>query len=291
MFKGSFVALVTPFTVSGDVDYEALIRLIHWHIDSGTHGLVPVGTTGESSTLSQAEHRRVLKVTVEEVDQRIPVIAGCGSNNSAESGDFHEYAYTIGATAALHVTGYYNKPSQEGIFRHFDMLANLNSLPIIVYNVPARAVVDIVPQTLAKIAQLDNVIGVKDATADLTRPFSERRLINGDFCQLSGEDGTAVAYNASGGDGCISVTANVAPALCAQMQEACLRSDFSQAMRIQEQLSRLHEALFIEPSPSGVKYACSRLNLCSDAVRLPLTRIGAKTRMEIDIALDGAGLI
>ncbi len=291
MFKGSFVALITPFTSKGDVDEVALTQLIEWHIQSGTHGLVPVGTTGEASTLSKTEHRRVIEITVNTVNKRIPVIAGCGSNNSSESKALHEYAHSVGASAALHVTGYYNRPSQEGLFRHFEMLAGVNDLPIIAYNVPARAVVDISAETMGRIAQLDTVVGVKDATADLARPFHERWFIDGEFCQLSGEDGTAVAYNASGGVGCISVTANVAPALCAQMQEACMTSDFSTAMQIQETLSRLHAALFIEPSPSGIKYACSRLNLCGETVRLPLTEISASTRVEIDKALESAGLL
>jgi 4-hydroxy-tetrahydrodipicolinate synthase len=286
MFSGSLVALITPLTPSGSLDLEALKNLVQWHIESGTHGLVPVGTTGEASTLSKDEHRHVLKLIVDEVDNKIPVIAGCGSNNTAEAIELHAYAHSIGASAALHVTGYYNRPSQEGIFRHFEALNSANDLPIVVYNVPARAVVNISATTMGRISELDSVVGVKDATNDLTRPYLERMAINVPFCQLSGEDATTVAYNVSGGVGCISVTANVTPALCAAMQSACLNKDFESAMEIQELLSPLHEALFLEPSPAGVKYACSTLQLCDDHVRLPLVGINPQTKSKIDAALQ-----
>lgn len=287
MFKGSFVALITPMTQTGQVDVDALHGLVQWHIESGSHGLVPVGTTGEASTLSKAEHRDVLKWVVDLVDGRIPVIAGCGSNNSAEALELHQYASDIGADAALHVTGYYNRPSQEGLFRHFESLALSNDLPIVVYNIPARAVVDINADTMARIAQLDSVVGVKDATNQLARPYLERMALKGrKFCQLSGEDATTLAYNISGGVGCISVTANVVPSLCAKMQQACLDGDFATAMAIQESLSPLHAALFLEPSPSGIKYACSRLNRCTDHVRLPMVAISESTKLSIDTALD-----
>lgn len=286
MFSGSFVALITPMTPSGSLDLDALQQLVQWHIESGTHGLVPVGTTGEASTLGKEEHRLVLKLVVDEVAKRIPVIAGCGSNNTAEAIELHNYAHSIGADAVLHVTGYYNRPSQEGIFRHFEALDRSNGLPIIVYNVPARAVVDISATTMGRIAELNSVAGVKDASNDLSRPYLERLAINGPFCQLSGDDGTALAYNVSGGVGCISVTANVMPSLCAAMQSACLNKDFVTAMAIQELLAPLHEALFLEPSPAGVKYACSTLNRCDDHVRLPLVGVSDKTKSKVDAAIQ-----
>jgi 4-hydroxy-tetrahydrodipicolinate synthase len=286
MFSGSFVALITPMTPSGSLDLDALTKLVQWHIESGTHGLVPVGTTGEASTLSKEEHRLVLKLVVDEVEKKIPVIAGCGSNNTAEAIELHNYAHSIGADAALHVTSYYNRPSQEGIFRHFEALDRTNELPIVVYNVPARAVVDISATTMGRISELDSVVGVKDATNDLARPYLERLAIDAPFCQLSGEDGTALAYNVSGGVGCISVTANVMPSLCAAMQSACLNNDFETAMAIQELLAPLHEALFLEPSPAGVKYACSTLNRCDDHVRLPLVGVSDKTKSKIDAAIQ-----
>jgi len=233
----------------------------------------------------------VLQWVVDKVDKRIPVIAGCGSNNTQEALALHNYAQSIGADAALHVTGYYNRPSQEGIFRHFEALSHANDLPIMVYNVPARAVVDISAETMGRIASLGSVVGVKDATADLTRPYAERRFISKAFCQLSGEDGSAVAYNVSGGVGCISVTANIAPVLCAQMQNACLKNDYPTAMTIQESLFDLHKAMFIEPSPAGVKYAASRLNLCSGFARLPMVGISDATKKIIDKAMITAELI
>lgn len=290
MFKGSFVALITPFTSSGMVDEKALRQLVQWHIDSGTHGIVPVGTTGEASTLSKAEHRSVLAIVVETVNGRIPVIAGCGSNNSAEALQLHKYAEKIGADAALHVAGYYNRPSQEGIYRHFEHLAHSADLPIFVYNIPARAVVDINPQTMARIATLEQVVGVKDATNQLSRPYLERMAMGEAFCQLSGEDATTVAYNASGGVGCISVTANVAPSLCAAMQQACLVCDFATAMKIQESLAPMHAALFLEPSPSGIKYACSRLELCTDHVRLPMVELSEVAKKAVKDAMQALNL-
>ena len=285
MFSGSFVALITPMTPTGALDIDALKNLVHWHIKSGTHGLVPVGTTGEASTLSKDEHRQVLKLVVDEVAGKIPVIAGCGSNNTAEAITLHHYAHSIGASGALHVTGYYNRPNQEGIYRHFEALSQANDLPIVVYNVPARAVVDISAETMGRVSTLDSVVGVKDATNDLSRPYLERLAIDVPFCQLSGEDATTLAYNVSGGVGCISVTANVAPSLCSAMQTACLNKDFESAMAIQEILAPLHEALFIEPSPAGVKYACSTLKLCDASVRLPLVKVSNHTQSVIDAAM------
>ncbi len=291
MFAGSYVALITPMTTSGKLDEFALRRLVAWHIQNGTDGLVPAGTTGESPVLSGKEHRKVIRIVVEEARGKIPVIAGCGSNSTAEALAFHDYAHKIGADGALHVTGYYNRPSQEGIFRHFEVLSHGNALPIIVYNIPARAVVDISPDTMARLAALPTVVGVKDATTDLARPAMERQRIQKDFSHLSGEDGTAVAYNAAGGNGCISVTANIAPTLCASMQKACADNDFLSARKIQDRLMPLHEALFVEPSPAGIKYACSRLGLCSEVLRLPMVGLQDSTRLKIDNALQGLSLV
>lgn len=291
MFAGSLVALITPMDSNGKLDEAALRALVHWHIDNNTDGIVPVGTTGEASTLTMAEHRRVVELVVEEAQGRIPVLAGCGSNNTAAAIALHEHAYGAGATAALHVTAYYNRPSQEGIYRHFEAVSHSNDLPIIVYNIPARAIVDISVDTMIRLAQLPNVAGVKDATQNLARPSLERLQIDKPFSFLSGEDMTAVAYNACGGMGCISVTANVAPALCATMQQACADADFVTARQIQDRLMPLHSALFIEPSPAGIKYACSRLKLCGETPRLPMLPLGRQSRLQIDNALGALELI
>ncbi|MFK7855529.1 MAG: 4-hydroxy-tetrahydrodipicolinate synthase [Granulosicoccus sp.] len=291
MFAGSLVALITPMDSNGKLDEAALRSLVHWHLDNNTDGIVPVGTTGEASTLSMAEHCRVVELVVEEAQGRIPVLAGCGSNNTAAAIALHEHANRAGATAALHVTAYYNRPSQEGIYRHFEAISKSNDLPIIVYNIPARAIVDISVETMIRLAELPSVAGVKDATQNLTRPSLERLQIDKPFSYLSGEDMTAVAYNACGGMGCISVTANVAPALCAAMQQACADADFVTARQIQDRLMPLHSALFIEPSPAGIKYACSRLKLCEETPRLPILPLGRRTRLQIDNALSALELI
>ena len=286
MFEGSYVALITPMTALGGLDIKALKKLVEWQVEQGTNGLVPVGTTGESPVLSTEEQCQVIETVVQTANGQIPVIAGCGSNNTVEAMFFHEHALSVGADAALHVTGYYNKPRPEGVFRHFEAISQLNSLPIIVYNVPHRTVIDISPETLARLATLPNVVGIKDATADLSRPIAERKLINKPFVYLSGEDTTAVEYNIAGGMGCISVTANVAPAQCAQLQRACLDGDFEQADKIQAELMSLHKALFVEPSPAGVKYACSRLGLCEASVRLPMVPLESVTCAAIDMAMS-----
>lgn len=291
MFEGSLVALITPMQADGGVDFTALQSLVQWHIAKGSNALVPVGTTGESPVLSAEEHKQVLECVVSAAAGQIPVIAGCGSNNTAEALRFHEHAAAIGADGALHVTGYYNRPSQEGIFQHFAAINALNELPIIVYNIPPRAVVDITPETMARLAGLAHVVGVKDATGDLARPGLERLLIEKPFCYLSGEDGTAVAYNASGGVGCISVTANVAPELCARMQRACAQGDYPTAMAIQHSLMPLHKALFAEPSPAGIKYACAQLGLCDPAVRLPLLELQEHSKVSIDQAMAALELV
>lgn len=290
MISGSLVALITPFR-NDEVDYDALRRLVRWHLEQGTDGLVPVGTTGESATLSEQEHRKVVDTVVQEADGQIPVVAGAGSNNPHEAIAYSRYATESGATAALHVAGYYVRPNQKGLFQHFEAVHDASELPIVVYNIPPRAAVDIEPKTMARIAELPRVIGVKDATGDLTRPLRERARIEGVFSFLSGEDATAVAYNASGGNGCISVTANVAPALCAELQSACATGNFARAMELQARLLPLHLSLFREPSPAGVKFAASLLKHCDYGCRLPITTLTAETRGEISAAMHGLGLI
>ncbi len=285
MFNGSMVALITPFS-SGQVDEKSLSRLVKYHLDSGTDVLVPVGTTGEASTLSSQEHKRVVEIVVSEVAGQIPVIAGAGSNNVAEAIEYAEHAADVGADAVLHVMGYYNRPNQEGIFQHFKALDETTRLPIIAYNVPARAVIDILPDTMARIATLKNVVGVKDATADLSRPLRERLLIDGDFCFISGEDPTAVAYNVHGGQGCISVSANVAPALCAELQTACAENRYQDALDLQLKLMPLHRAMFTEPSPAGAKYACSLLGLNEPTCRLPIVELRDVTKRNIEDVVE-----
>ena len=290
MITGSLVALITPIR-NDAVDYDALRALVRWHIEQGTDGLVPVGTTGESATLSEDEHRRVVDTVVKEVDGRIPVVAGAGSNNPHEAIAYSNYAAESGADATLHVAGYYVRPNQKGLFQHFEAVHDATSLPIIVYNIPPRAVVDIEPETMGRIAELPRIVGVKDATGDLARPLLEAARINKPFSFLSGEDATAVAYNASGGNGCISVTANVAPALCAEMQAACGKGDYERAMAIQKKLLPLHVALFKEPSPAGAKYAMSLLEFCAPECRLPITTLSADTKADIAAAMSGIGLL
>lgn len=289
-FTGSLVALITPFE-SGRVDETALRRLVDWHVGQGTHGLVPVGTTGESPTLDPHEHGRVVEIVVEQAAGRIPVMAGAGSNNTREALAFDRQAATAGADAVLHVTGYYNRPNPAGIVAHFEALSAQGGPPIFVYNVPARTAVDIDVGTMARLAALERVVGVKDATADLARPLREGLRIGEHFLRLSGEDATAVAYNAAGGRGCISVTANIAPALCARMQQACIEGDFREAMRVQQTLMPLHEALFCEPSPAGVKYAAALLGLCAPDCRLPIAPLAESSRETIRAAMRGAGLL
>lgn len=286
MFEGSNVALITPMAADGSIDEQSLVRLVHWHIDNGSDGLVAVGTTGESPVLNALEHRRVIELIIREARGRVPVVAGCGSNNTAEAVRLHAQAFELGADAALHVTGYYNRPCQRGIVKHFECVAAENSLPIIVYNIPARAVVDIAAETMVELAMLPTVAGVKDATADLARPSLERLGIDRPFAWLSGEDATAVAYNAAGGTGCISTTANVAPTYCARIQRACRDNDFQTAIALQQQLMPLHRALFAEPSPAGAKYACSKLGLCGDTARLPMVSLRQSTKNAIDSAMD-----
>ena len=290
MFTGSIVALITPFR-DGQVDVAALRGLVKWHIDNGSQGLVPVGTTGEAPALSQAEHEQVVEIVCYEAGGQIPVIAGSGSNNTTDAIEYTKHAAKVGADGVLHVTGYYNRPSAEGIFQHFRALNSITDLPIVVYNIPPRVIVDILPETMARLSELDAVVGVKDATGDLARPLQERRLISGEFSFLSGEDTTAVAYNANGGNGCISVVANAAPILSNEMQQACEQHDYQEALKLQRQLMPLIDALFIEPNPGGVKYANSLLNLCTEECRLPIVEIKDETKAHISEAMRGAGLI
>ncbi|MGD9918223.1 MAG: 4-hydroxy-tetrahydrodipicolinate synthase [Paenirhodobacter sp.] len=290
MFKGSFPALVTPFK-NGEVDWDTLKKLVEWHIAEGSNGIVPVGTTGESPTLSHEEHNEVVKVVVETAAGRVPVIAGAGSNATAEGVELIRHAQANGADAALVVTPYYNKPTQRGMVAHFTALHDACDLPIIIYNIPGRSVVDMSPDTMGQLAKLPRIIGVKDATGDLSRVAKQRMTCGAEFIQLSGEDATAVGFNAMGGVGCISVTANVAPKLCAEMQAATLAGDYAKALEYQDLLMPLHIAIFLEPGVAGAKYAMSKLGLCSAEVRLPLTELTDATKAAIDAAMTHAGLI
>lgn len=290
MFKGSMPALVTPFR-NGELDLDTLKRLVEWHIDEGSSAIVPVGTTGESPTLSHEEHEAVVEEVVKAARGRVPVIAGAGSNNTVEAIRFMRFAEKVGADAALVVTPYYNKPTQRGLIAHFTALHDCCDLPIIIYNIPPRSVIDMLPATMGQLAKLPRIIGVKDATAKLERVSQQRAACGKDFIQLSGEDGTALAFNAHGGVGCISVTANVAPRLCAEFQAATLSGDYQLALEYQDRLMPLHEAIFIEPGLCGAKYAMSRLGLCSDEVRSPLVGVEDSTKAAIDGAMRHAGLL
>ncbi|MDD9742978.1 MULTISPECIES: 4-hydroxy-tetrahydrodipicolinate synthase [Marinovum] len=289
MFKGSMPALVTPFK-NGAVDLETLRKLVDWHVDQGSHGLVPVGTTGESPTLTHGEHELVVSEVVKAAAGRIPVIAGAGSNNTTEAIRLMAHAKSVGADAGLVVTPYYNKPTQAGLIAHFTAITEAVDLPIIIYNIPPRSVIDMLPATMGELAKLKNIIGVKDATGDLARVSAQRITCGADFLQISGEDATAHGFNAQGGVGCISVTANVAPALSSALQNACLAGDYAKALEIQDRLMPLHQAIFAEPGLCGVKYAMSRLGLCENEVRLPLLPVSEPTRALIDAGLRQAGL-
>ncbi len=289
MFKGSMPALVTPFT-NGKVDIEALKKLVEWHVDQGSHGLVPVGTTGESPTLTHEEHDLVVQTVVKAAAGRLPVVAGAGSNNTVETVRLVTAAKAAGADAALVVTPYYNKPSQRGLIAHFEAAANCG-LPIIIYNIPGRSVVDMTPETMATLAKLPMIVGVKDATGDLSRVPKQRMRCGADFIQLSGEDATALGYNAHGGVGCISVTANIAARLCAEFQESTLAGDYAKALTQLDRLMPLHEAVFLEPGVVGAKYGMSLLGLCSEEVRSPLTPLTDETKAAIKSAMQFAGLL
>jgi 4-hydroxy-tetrahydrodipicolinate synthase len=291
LFKGSITALVTPFT-NGVVDEAALQRLVEWQVGEGSNGLVPCGTTGESPTLSHKEHKRVVELTVEAAKRRVPVIAGAGSNSTSEAIELAAHAEHAGADAVLIVAPYYNKPSQEGIYQHFKAIDVAIGIPIVVYNIPPRSVVDISVDTLTRIFRdCKNVVGVKDATGNLVRPTLERMACGAQFNLLSGEDMTALGYMAHGGHGCISVTANVAPNLCARFQQACLTGDFTLALKLQGQLAPLHRALFLEPNPAGPKFALHLLDRANPEVRLPLVRVSVPVEKEIESAMRHAGLL
>ncbi len=294
MFKGSIVALITPFK-NNILDEDSYISLIHYHLKNGTSGLVPAGTTGESPTLSHDEHHKVIELCVKESKGKIPVIAGTGSNSTDEAISLTKYAEKIGADAALVVTPYYNKPTQEGLYQHYKSINDNCSIPIIIYNIPPRSVVDMSVDTMARLFELKNIIGVKDATGNLDRVDQQKKKMGKDFIQLSGEDGTALDFNLRGGVGCISVSANVAPKLCAEFQEASISQNKSnllaKAKEINEKLMPLHKSIFMESSPSPVKYAASLLNLCTDEVRLPLVKVTDETKKAVKSAMKYAELI
>jgi 4-hydroxy-tetrahydrodipicolinate synthase len=289
MFKGSYTALLTPFR-NDKVDETAFERFVEWQIAQGTHGLVPVGTTGESPTVSHEEHKRIVEICIAVTNKRVPVIAGAGSNSTAEAVDFARHAKKAGADAVLVVMPYYNKPTQEGLFRHFEAI-NEVGIPIMLYNVPGRTVSDMQPDTMARCAKLKHVIGVKDATANLNRASQQRLKCGDKFIMFSGEDATALGFNAHGGQGAISVTSNVAPALCAQFQTACLKGDYAAALKLQDKLLPLHDAMFVETSPGPVKYAVSKLGLCLPDARLPMVPVTEATKKAVDAAMLHAGLI
>jgi 4-hydroxy-tetrahydrodipicolinate synthase len=288
--KGSITALVTPFK-AGEFDESAYRALVDWQITNGTHGLAPVGTTGESATLSHAEHRLVIEACITEARGRVPVIAGTGSNNTSEAVELSQHAEKSGADGVLVVTPYYNKPSQEGLYRHFKAVNDAIGIPIILYNIPPRSVVDMSVETMQRLFELKNIAGVKDATGNLARIALQRHALGPDFIQLSGDDMTALAVMAHGGHGCISVSANVAPRICADMQEACMRGDFAAALRIQDRLTPLHAALFADPNPAGAKYALSVLGKLSNELRLPMLPASAAAQTAIKAAMGYAGLL
>ena len=292
MFSGSIPALITPFR-GGKVDESAFRRLIDWQIESGSSALVPCGTTGEASTISNAEHHRVVEICVEQAAGRVPVIAGCGSNDTHNALLHMQFSKKAGAAAALCVAPYYNRPSQRGLIAHFSHLANNCDLPIVLYNVPARTVTDIAPETVCELAQKfpDRIVAIKDASEDLSRVADHRMGIGHSFCQLSGNDELALPFNAAGGAGCISVTANVAPKLCAEFQKACADNDLVRARELNDRLYPLHYAMFEDASPAPVKYALSRVHdWLTDEVRLPLCSASAEARAAVDAALEHAGI-
>jgi 4-hydroxy-tetrahydrodipicolinate synthase len=289
-FRGSYTALVTPFK-NGALDEAAFRGLVNWQIEEGAHGLVPVGTTGESPTLNHDEHHKVIEWCIAEAKGRVPVIAGAGSNSTREAVDLAKHAEAAGADAVLVVTPYYNKPTQEGMYQHFKAVNDAIGIPIIVYNIPPRSVVDISIDTMKRLFELKNIAGVKDATGNLARTALQRHHLGADFIQLSGEDMTALGVMAHGGDGCISVTSNVAPRECAEMQEACLNGDYGRALKVQDRLTPLHAALFFEPNPAGPKYALSVLGRMSEAVRLPMVSLTEPTRVAIREAMVHAGIL
>ena len=291
MFKGSFVALITPMRADGSFDEKAYADFVEWQISEGTNGIVPVGTTGESPTLSHDEHKRVVEIAVAVAKGRIPVIAGAGSNSTEEAIDLTRHAKEAGADAALIVTPYYNKPTQEGMFLHYSAIADAVDLPIIIYNIPGRSVVNMSVETMARLAKHKNIVGVKDSTADLQRPILQRLAMGPGFCQMSGEEQTAISFLAAGGHGCISVTANVAPRLCSEMHAAWADGRVKDAMAIQDRLTPLHDSLFCETSPGPVKYAASLLGKTDNRCRLPLAPPSEATRDRVRAAMTSVGLL
>ena len=291
-FRGSMPALVTPFKADGSVDERAFGDLVEWQIEQGSHGLVPVGTTGESPTLTHDEHKRVVQLCVEVSAGRVPVMAGAGSNNTAASIEFAEHAEAVGADGVLVVTPYYNKPNQRGLIAHFEAVAAASGLPLYIYNIPGRSIIDMTPDTMGHLAKsCPTIVGVKDATGAVDRVSDQRATCGEDFVQLSGEDASALGFNAQGGTGCISVTCNVAPKLCAQMQEASLAGDRETALALQAKLLPLHRAMFIEPSPGAPKFALSLLGKCENNIRLPLVPISTETEGVVEAAMRHAGLL
>jgi 4-hydroxy-tetrahydrodipicolinate synthase len=289
-FRGSFTALVTPFK-NGSVDEKAFRGLVDWQIAEGTKGLVPVGTTGESPTLSHEEHRHVVEWCIDQTRGRVPVVAGAGSNSTKEAIDLARHAEQAGADAVLVVTPYYNKPTQEGLYQHFKAINDAIGIPIIIYNIPPRSVIDMSVETMKRLSELKNIAGVKDATANVVRVSQQRAAIGPDFNQLSGEDATALGFMAHGGHGCISVTSNVAPRLCAEFQDSCLKGDYANALKLQDKLMPLHTALFIETNPAPAKYALSLIGKCAETVRLPMVPVAKKTRAAVREAMVHVGLI
>ncbi len=290
MFNGAYTALITPFK-NGEIDEQALVNIINWQIDEGINGLVPVGTTGETPTLTHEEHARVVQICVKTTAGRVPVIAGAGSNSTAEAVEMVEFAQKAGADGVLCVAPYYNKPNQEGLFLHFSAIASATNLPVILYNIPSRSIVDIEVQTMARLRKAHkNIAGVKDATSDMGRVNEQRAALGNDFIQLSADDMSSVGYNAQGGHGCISVISNVAPKLFSQMQRASLSGDYKEALRILDLLSPLMNALFLDPSPAGPKYVAKKLGLCEADIRLPMVSVSKKTALIIDAAMEHAGL-
>jgi 4-hydroxy-tetrahydrodipicolinate synthase len=291
MFRGSLVALITPMNADGSLDLKAFAEFVDWQVTEGTQGLIPVGTTGESPTLSHEEHHEVVEHCIAAAKGRVPVIAGTGSNSTSEAIDLTRHAKGAGADAALVVTPYYNKPTQEGLYRHYMAIADAVDLPVLIYNIPGRSVIDMSVETMARLARHPNIVGVKDATANLARPLHTRAACGPEFCQLSGEDHTAVSYLAAGGHGCISVTANVAPRLCRQMHDAWAAGRAGEAIAIQDRLVPVHDAMFVETSPGPVKYAASLLGKGSDLCRLPMAPVAEGTKAKVREAMVGAGLL
>jgi 4-hydroxy-tetrahydrodipicolinate synthase len=290
IFRGSLTALITPFA-NGKVDTDAFARLVEWQISQGTHGLVPVGTTGESPTLSHDEHKAVVELCIATARGRVPVMAGAGSNSTDEAIDLSRHAQEAGADGVLIVTPYYNKPTQEGLYQHFKAINDAISIPIIIYNIPGRSVIDMQVDTMTRLAELDHIAGVKDATADLQRASQQRMAMGDDFCLLTGDDASALGFMAHGGHGCISVAANIAPRQCADFQNACMAGDFAKALRLHDQLMPLHDIMFVEANPGPVKYIASRLGLCGPDMRLPLVPVSDASAGAIDTVLDRVGLL